>query len=303
MTDSQLNDRFNALSGKLDRVLTRQQEQTPKFNDILARLAHLERAAGTSKAHLKLGKRPQRIDPRTLQMAKYSAALPPPPSIADWSSGISSWGMMLNDQLGDCTIAGCGHAVQGLTASAGNEKTLPEWVVLDYYETWDGYVPGDPSTDQGGVEIDVLNNWRKWGFGYRTHKQGTDRLLAYVGINPLNQVHVQQGIQNFGGSYIGIALPITAQTQQVWDVVGDGQTGNSAPGSWGGHCVWVVGYTPTLVKFVTWGGLMSMTWEFWNAYVDEAYGLLSPDFIKANGLSASGFDLQSLLADLSLVTN
>ncbi|HYB25349.1 MAG TPA: hypothetical protein VEF89_01915 [Solirubrobacteraceae bacterium] len=34
---------------------------------------------------------------------------------------------------------------------------------------------------------------------------------------------------------IGIALPVTAQGQTEWTVVGDGKTGNSAPGSWGGH--------------------------------------------------------------------
>jgi len=30
----------------------------------------------------------------------------------DWTKGITEWGMMMNDTLGDCTIAGVGHAVQ-----------------------------------------------------------------------------------------------------------------------------------------------------------------------------------------------
>lgn len=304
MNDSQLNDRFNAVSGKLDRVLNRQAEHTQTHHDMLARLAHLERLTGARHDHLKLGKKPTKYDPRTLQFAKYvGLQLPAPLSMVDWSGGLQSWGMMLNDSLGDCTIAGCGHADTGWKIVAGHgDVILPDWVILDYYEAWDGYVAGDPNTDQGGVEIEVLNNWRKYGFGYRKNRQGANKLLAYVSVDPTVQAHVKYAVQLFGGSYIGLALPITAQGQSSWSVVGDGKTGNSAPGSWGGHCVWVVGYTPNGLTCVTWGQLMTMTWDFWAAYVDESYALLSPDFLEVNGLSPGGFDLSTLMADLKDVT-
>ena len=42
MMDELLNDRLTAISGKLDRVLTRQQEQEVRDHDILARLARIE---------------------------------------------------------------------------------------------------------------------------------------------------------------------------------------------------------------------------------------------------------------------
>ena len=45
----------------------------------------------------------------------------------------------------------------------------------------------------------------------------------------------------FGGVYIGLALPVTAQTQDVWDVVAGGGA-NAKKGSWGGHCVFVPKY-------------------------------------------------------------
>lgn len=304
MNDNLLHDRFNAVSGKLDRVLNRQAEHTAAHHDILARIAQLERATGLRHDHLKLGKKPAKYDPRTLQFAKYvSLTQPAPASIVDWSGGLQNWGMMLNDQLGDCTIAGCGHADTCWKMAAGYaDLVLPDWAILDYYEAWDGYVAGNPATDNGGVEIDVLNNWRKYGFGYRKHKQGAIKLLAYTQVDPSVHNHVMLGVQDFGGLYIGLALPLSAQGQSSWSVIGDGQTGNSAPGSWGGHCVWVVGYTPSGVTVVTWGQLLTMTWGFWDAYVDEAYALLSPDFLEVNGLAPNGYDLPTLMADLKVVS-
>jgi hypothetical protein len=48
MTDQELNDRFDAISGKLDRVLTRQAESEERDHDMLARLAALERKENAS---------------------------------------------------------------------------------------------------------------------------------------------------------------------------------------------------------------------------------------------------------------
>ena len=45
-----------------------------------------------------------------------------------------------------------------------------------------------------------------------------------------------------------------------------------------------------------------MTWGFWNTYCDEAYAIISPDFLekKAGQLTTpDGFNLQQLQADLA----
>src|SRR5580658_8869232 len=57
----------------------------------------------------KLGKKAPKIDSRTLRLAKYLTAVPPPPASCDWTKGVTEWGMMLNDALGDCTCAAIGH--------------------------------------------------------------------------------------------------------------------------------------------------------------------------------------------------
>jgi len=76
---------------------------------------------------MKLGRKAIKTDTRTLAFGDYlTPALPPPPPAADWTKGITSWGMMLNDSLGDCTIAGCGHALQVWTANTSGIVTVPD---------------------------------------------------------------------------------------------------------------------------------------------------------------------------------
>jgi hypothetical protein len=52
---------------------------------------------------------------------------------------------------------------------------------------------------------------------------------------------------------------------------------------------------------ITWGQLKKMTWPWFAKYCSEAYGLVSKDWLKASGISPSGFDLAVLENDLRLV--
>jgi len=45
-----------------------------------------------------------------------------------------------------------------------------------------------------------------------------------------------------------------------------------------------------------------MTWSFWNAYCDESYAIISPDFVGKQ-TAPSGFDLAALQADLKEVVS
>ena len=254
----------------------------------------------------KLGRKAVVTDSRTLKLAKYlTPALPPPLATCNWAEGITKWGMMLNgpdknnppsspDGLGDCTIAGCAHAIQVWSHAVGKEVTVTDAQVLAKYELWDGYNPSDPNTDQGGIELNVLKQWNNTAF--YGHK-----LDGFTSVNVANMHEVQQAIYLFGGIYIGVSLPLSAQNQTVWDVVKDDGTGNTTPGSWGGHCVFVTGYDNTGIYFITWGEDMKMTPAFWNKYVDEAYALLGQDFINAKGTAPSGFNFAQLKSDLSLI--
>lgn len=242
---------------------------------------------------MKLGRKAIKTDTRTLALGDYlKPSLPPPPPAKDWTGGVTSWGMMLNDTLGDCTIAGVGHAVQVWSVNTGSIVTVPDASVETYYEQWDGYVPGKPNTDNGGVELDVLNDWQKQGFSGNT-------LLAFADPKFSNLVEIRQSIALFGGVYIGLSLPVTAQNQDVWDVVANGGA-NAKKGSWGGHCVFVPKYDANSFTCITWGGLKTMTVAFWKKYCDEAHTLLGQNWLNAKG-SPAGFDQAQLETDLGSI--
>ena len=238
----------------------------------------------------KLGCKPARIDPRTLKMSRL--ALPKPPTRQIWCSAISDWGMMGNDQLGDCVFAAMGHAIQVWSRATGKELTLSDAAIVGAYSKWAGYVPWDPSTDNGAVELDMLNLWRQQDLG-------GEKLIGYADPSPANTLHVEQAVWLFGGLMIGLNLPITAQDQDTWDVV-PGNSTDADPGSWGGHAVHVIGYDNRVLTFVTWGALKQMTWAFWQQYCSESHALLSARWL-AGAPQEYRFlgDLQAELAGLS----
>jgi len=242
----------------------------------------------------RMGKLPVRTDTRTLQLARYvdRAKLPAPPATFDETGHVSDWPMYANDRLGDCTCAAAGHMIEAWTGAArGTAVEITEKSVVSAFEK---VKLVDPVTgEEGAVELDVLNYWRKHGIG--RHKIG-----AFAKVSVWDHALVQTGAFTFGGVYIGLSLPVTAQSQQVWDWTGS-LTGPAKPGSWGGHAVDVVAYDATGLTVVTWGALKKMTWAFWDRYCDEAYCIVSSDFLQA-GKAPNGLDLNALKADLALVT-
>jgi hypothetical protein len=240
----------------------------------------------------RLGRKCVKTDSRTLRLAKYTADLPTPPASSDWTKGITQWGMMLNDTLGDCTIAGLGHALQVWTVNASTELTVPDSVIEGAYEKWCGYKPNDPNSDQGGDELTVLNGFKKNGLGGQ-------KLLAFADPFVSNITEIQQTINLFGGAYIGFNVPASVVNTDTdptipWDVTGD-QTIE------GGHAVWVPKYDENFLYPISWGQVYKMTYAFWEMFVDEAHALLSPDWIAASGLATSGFNLSQLQSDLSAI--
>jgi hypothetical protein len=244
----------------------------------------------------KLGKKPFVYNPRTLRLADYRSPslLPPIPANKDWTDNRTQWGMMKNDTVGDCAIAGPGHAILGWTQNTGTPVVVPDSQIVAAYSAVSGYNPATGVNDNGCNLVDVLNYWRQTGIG--GHK-----IDAYVALETGNKDHVKETLLVFGTVLIGVALPISAQNQPSWVVAGPTWNPDCQPGSWGGHCVIVVEYDKGGLTVVTWGQLMRMSWEFWDAYCDEAYAILSPDWLKA-GKSPAGIDMASLQSDLAAVT-
>jgi hypothetical protein len=249
----------------------------------------------------KLGKHLPRHDPRTLKLARYlTPQLPSPPANVDWTTAAKApWGMMLNDTLGDCTCAAVGHEVQVATANHGAEVTLSNQNILTAYEEVGGYVPGKPNTDQGANMLDVLKYWRATGVG--GHK-----IVGFAEVNPLDWLEVRQAIAIFGGLYIGLALPTSAENQKTWSLAGAGPrpfAANFQPGGWGGHCVLVPAYTADgYLTCITWGAPKNLTRAWFRVICDEAYVVVSDDWASDTTSAPNGLNIQQLLADLAAVS-
>jgi hypothetical protein len=247
---------------------------------------------------LKLGKGVARHDPRTLLLASYvTPALPAPPATFDVTAKVKAWGMMDNDQIGDCTCAAAGHLIMEWTANSGKKMVTPtDQQIVAAYSAITGYNPVSGANDNGANELDVLNYWRQTGIA--GHKIG-----AFVALEPSNHNHIMDSVYIFEGCYIGVQLPISAQAQtqnhQPWSVPPGGPTGDGKPGSWGGYAIPVVAYDTRGVTVVTWGALQVMTWSFWDAYCDEGYAIISSDYLNGNEQAPQGFSMQQLQADLA----
>ena len=106
--------------------------------------------------------------------------------------------------------------------------------------------------------MDVLKYWHRVGVpGNNTVDQ-----VSFGHLFQQNLDEIRLSIEFFGGSYLGFALPLTAQTQDVRDVTPAGTTGSGASGSWGGHAVCAVAYDPDGFTIETWGALKKVTNAF-----------------------------------------
>lgn len=242
----------------------------------------------------RLGKLPPVHDERTLRLRQYlSPTLPPPPPTTAYYDKVSTWPMYDNDKYGDCTCAAAGHMIQSWTANAGAEVTPPDASVVSFYEH---FVGTPPPPDAGCDMLSVLKYWRSTGLD--AHK-----VVAFASVDLTDVAQAKTAIAMLGGIYIGVALPDFAVTGDMltvpWTVPPGGPVGTAAPDPANGHCIPAVGYDDTQLWVVTWGELKSMAWDFYNAYADEVYAVLSGDLLNPAGTAPDGLDLAALESDLS----
>ena len=244
-----------------------------------------------------LGKKPPKLDARTFKLERYleTANIPKPPDAVDFGAKCLPWPMFKNDTVGDCTCASAGHLVKAWTTYAGNPFTATDRQVLNMYSAISGYDQRTGANDDGAYMLDVLRYWRRTGLA-------DHRITAYMQFKLVGW-NLKHTIWLFGGAYLGLNLPLTAieQIGKYWGVPEGGPVGNGAPGTWGGHAVAATQYDKSGVTIVTWGTTQRVTWEFLKVYCDEAYAILSPDWVSSGKVSPSQFNYQTLLNDLRLL--
>jgi hypothetical protein len=229
--------------------------------------------------------------------------LPTPPASTSYAALAASAlaQMYENDSLGDCVIAGVQH-VEGLMT--GNQPATPLLYTTAqttaFYSAACGYVPGNPSTDQGCDIQTVLAYWENNGApAGSAHKP-----VGYLAVDPTNQVEVQTAIWLFQNAVPGIDLPdawinpFPSAPGFLWDVAG-------APDPDNGHCPPGIDYNAQGMVISTWAMTGVMTWAAVAYYCaaaqgGEMYTVISQDTLNAaTGLAPDGLDWVQMVADFN----
>ncbi len=226
--------------------------------------------------------------------------LPTPPTSQSWTAAAQAAlvQMYLNNSLGDCVIAGGYHDIGVWTGNAGDIFVASSAQITADYSAIGGYVPGQPSTDNGCDEQTALTYWTSHGFA------DGSKLAGWLAVDATNQQEMELALYLFENLFFGMALPdawispFPSTNGFIWDVAGNPDPNN-------GHCVIGCGYTTGGVTIDSWGLLGTLTWKAAAKYAvlangGELYVLLSPDQIaKGQTLAPNGFNWTQLITDLN----
>lgn len=249
---------------------------------------------------VKLGRRPPAARGPRLELRRYLKLdkMVGIPEAVDYRSAASAAlrDVMGNDSLGDCVIAGGYHVVGLETGNAGALfHATPEQVLRDYSAVG-GYVPGDPSTDNGCNLVDALNYWTEKGFANGT------KLLAWLAIDEADPVEVRAALYLFENLYMGIGLPdpwirpFPNGDGFTWDLAGSSDPRN-------GHSIMAPAYDKGGVIVDTWGLYGTITDAAMGRYCGaaeggELYVMLTPDQLaKGQAKAPNGVAWDELLGD------
>ena len=202
--------------------------------------------------------------------------------------------MYLNDQLGDCTCAGIGHCAGAQSKfGAGSELLYSNAQIELLYERAAGYVPGDPSTDQGATLQQILS-----------YVKGNPSILpgytldAYAQLGNIDWAGLTTALKLFGTVYLAVNLPQSAEDQfnagEPWTYVGDEPVG--------GHCITLTGFDggENSGRVATWGKSdQKVQMEWWNQYGSEAWVPYSKVWLRTNGEAPNGLNEADLLDDMN----
>lgn len=216
-------------------------------------------------------------------------ALPP----SAWPVPKASYPMDGNDVDGDCTIAGAAHFIAALNKWLKKRDHVPTaaQVKTEYFKETGGQ-------DTGLVEANVLKKWQTVGlFGHK--------IAAYAPIKPTDLNGIKQAIAFYGGCYLGILCPDSAQRQFEQQE----ETGKQVPWTYegeqtdDGHCVIALGYTADGLLCATWGApdplpAVLITWDFLAHYLEEAWVILSHELVEAKK-DTLGVNVPALQADIA----
>ncbi len=165
------------------------------------------------------------------------------------------------------------------TANIGSLHKPTTKAIITAYTGITGY---NPETDGIGKPVEAIKALKYW----RKHGIDDHEIISFAKLDFRNPGQLKEAIYLYGGCYVGINLPKSAESQynesKKWTVPQSGTKGIGEPGSWLGHALLITGYSKSELTAITWGKEIVMSLDFWKAYVDESYAIFSADFIRDN---------------------
>lgn len=217
------------------------------------------------------------------------------------------WGMLGNDDWGDCVEAAGFHADETFDLKRG--VTPAPWQpgsALTLYGVFgfsqNAGPPGSNPTDQGTDPAQFMAWWRDHGLAglTPTAKPGLHALAAF-GQLPANSPNLRRAIWEFGAVILAIALP--DNWQSFINSAGVANfTGTVTPDPSNGHGIVANGFTPSGLEIVTWGEKGSMDNPFTASVLEQAFVPLSHEVVSSGDVGPGGFNFARMRADLSTLT-
>lgn len=233
---------------------------------------------------VRLGRRPH--DPaRVAAVRQHRMGASKPPTKLDRSNIPFAVGMYGNDTMPNCTAVATANIARAFSwVSAGCDIPIDPTKVPAFYALCldiPDTAAAIMATD-GAVILDVLQ--RAAAHGYDVGQQ-VNLLPEHAAIDPGDRLAIADAALSFGAADLGVALSVSDQNMSVWDTAAPASAGNPAPGSWGGHDLFLWDWNglddDSLVRLGTWGGWQLATWRWVQARAEELYRLDWPQLRSA----------------------
>lgn len=224
--------------------------------------------------------------PRVMLADFLTSALAKATAAFDYAKQVvGGFPMALNDELGDCTIAGFWHLVQLAYAVVGQTIVYPgdEAVRAAYLKLTGG--------QDTGLELETV----------LTAASSPEGLLGVrlIGWGAIDTNDIEAMITaafNFGGIYLAGNIPASAETD-FEDNDGEWVVHKGHNPGIGGHCFVASGSDLlTLFKNETWGAENEFSFGFWRKYGLQAYAVIPEVFETAGHGALANVNVTALQA-------
>lgn len=177
-----------------------------------------------------------------------------------------------NDKWGNCVKVGQAyHTLSMEKVEQGQWVDIKTEDVLREYWKCQHSCVFNRKPDNGLVLLNSLNQWRKDGWSVDGYFY---RIQAFARIDYIKELKF--ALFHLGGVQAGFQLPNIVKRyisrDSTWEI-SDEDSQEYQGGSWGGHLIYLFGYTPYHLLGISWGKFVSISYDFFLRYSDEAYAV------------------------------